>query len=204
MEITNVVKNILNLKGRYFIEKRTSEEQEDFYKKSLNSYSFNILDEVKNRTINTHKIIDESGNTLTFVSNNGSQYSFNMEFDNTNLDGIKQLLSVNINVKVFLDLDGQLKYVEYILLHRGKTNKSNVNISFNYDDEGYKVFCEFNEILKIKNDEHSCFDYINVMVAALFNHISSQEDKIDLNDVLSNGLPKSFVDSIEIEKMLKI
>ncbi len=204
MEITNVVKNILNLKGRYFIEKRTSEEQEDFYKKSLNSYSFNILDEVKNRTINTHKIIDESGNTLTFVSNNGSQYSFNMEFDNTNLDGIKQLLSVNINVKVFLDLDGQLKYVEYILLHRGKTNKSNVNISFNYDDEGYKVFCEFNEILKIKNDEYSCFDYINVMVAALFNHISSQEDKIDLNDVLSNGLPKSFIDSIEIEKMLKI
>jgi hypothetical protein len=204
MEITNVVKNILNLKGRYFIEKRTSEEQEDFYKKSLNAYSFNILDEVKNRTINTHKIIDESGNTLTFVSNNGSQYSFNMEFDNTNLDGIKQLLSVNINVKVFLDLDGQLKYVEYILLHRGKTNKSNVNISFNYDDEGYKVFCEFNEILKIKNDEYSCFDYINVMVAALFNHISSQEDKIDLNDVLSNGLPKSFIDSIEIEKMLKI
>lgn len=204
MEITNVIKNILNLDGQYFIEQRTAEEQEDIYQKSLNAYKFNILDEIKNRTINTHKIIDDNGNILTFVSNNGNQYSFNMEFDNTNLDVIKQLLTVSIDVKVFLNLDGTLKYVEYVLLHRGNFNKSNVNILFNYDDGVYEVYCEFKKILTIKNDVYSCFEYINVMVAALFNHISSQEDKIDLNDVLLNGLPKSFNDSIEIEKMLKI
>lgn len=204
MEITNVIKNILNLDGQYFIEQRTAEEQEDIYQKSLNAYKFNILDEIKNRTINTHKIIDDNGNILTFVSNNGNQYSFNMEFDNTNLDVIKQLLTVSIDLKVFLNLDGTLKYVEYVLLHRGNFNKSNVNILFNYDDGVYEVYCEFKKILTIKNDVYSCFEYINVMVAALFNHISSQEDKIDLNDVLLNGLPKSFNDSIEIEKMLKI
>lgn len=201
MEITNVIKNVIGLDGKHFIEKRTPEEQENFYKKNLNSYLFNVLDEVMNRTINTYKLVDADGSVLAFVSNNGDQYSFNMKFYNEDLNVIKSVLPINFSTKVFLNLDGSLKYVEYILVYEGEKN---VTFSFTYNEDGYTVCRMFNEIMSRKDDTYSCYQYINVLIVSLFNYAGNLEDKFDLEDVLLNGLNDSFYQSVEVQKMLKI